>query len=529
MAGATKVTATKSTPAASAGAGSSTRRRFTDGALGAGDRFGVVDIGSNSVRLVVFDTRMATPAVFFNEKVLCGLGADLEQTGKLSPVGRARAGAALRRFSALAERMRLSALAAVGTAALREAADGAAFVAEVARETGLEIRIADGPEEARLAAQGVLLGDPKAEGVVADMGGASLELVELADGRVSAGGVTSPLGPLRVMNWGDLSPNKRDAAIDEALAAAMGDRFRKPERLYLLGGSWRAAVSCYMARENYPLPVLHGFALPHNAAVEMAEWVAQMTPEDVSSLAGVSRRRSEVTPLAAGVLARLLVQVKPETVALSAFGLREGVLWEHLPEALKGRDPLLDACAAMERDGARMPGFGVELWRWLEPALTTLVGGEARLAQAACLLADVNWRAHPDYRSRASFEVVTRNNLGLSAHADRLFIGVALLNRYKAGRRAAKGELAVSLLPLDRLRRAEAVGRGIRLGAMLAGAAPGLLPQSPIRRVKAGKTGPAAVVLQLSGEMAALRGEEVEKRLEAFAAALGVDWRVDLV
>lgn len=488
-------------------------------------RFGVIDIGSNSVRLVVFDGQTRTPAVFFNEKVLCALGSSLEENGRLSAEGRERAVAALRRFLALTERMKLRSVVAVGTAALREAEDGPEFVEEVRSALGLEIRIAAGEDEARLAAQGVLLGDAAAEGVVADMGGASMELVEIAPSGVRPGGVTSPLGPLRVLNWKS-NGGKRAAKIDKILEAAINGRMRKPPALYVLGGSWRAMVSCYMEKSGYPLRVLHGFALPYEEAVAAADWTATLTSAQVSELAGVSESRAVVTPPAAAVLSRLLRMLKPKRMVLSAFGLREGVLWEQLPEEMKSRDPLMDASEAMEAAASRMPGFGHELWDWLRGALEPFAPGEERLAHASCLLADASWRTHPDYRSRSSFELVTRNNLGVVDHAERLYIGAALLNRYKGGRKAMRSEPAVELLSPEMRQRAEAVGRGVRLGAMLSGAAPGLLPACPVRRV--GKDENQTLVLKIGAEAAALNGEEVAKRLDAFGSALGLPTRLEV-
>lgn len=509
-------------------------------------RFGVIDIGSNSVRLVVFDSETRTPAVFFNEKVLCGLGEALERTGRLSEPGKLRAFDALRRFKALTERMDLRAVVAIGTAALREAEDAPGFVSDVADRLGVPIRIASGEDEARLAAQGVLLGDPWADGVVADMGGASLELTTISPEGSGGDGVTTALGPLRVMAWSALSPSKRDARIDAALEAALTPALRKPEALYALGGSWRTVIRCHMERTEYPLRVLHGYSLPAVEAVAAAEWVSALDPEEIREMTGVSDRRAEVTPAAARVLLRLLKAVKPQRLVLSAFGLREGVLWEHLPDEMRQKDPLIDACQALERSSARMPGFGDELWALMKGALEPFEPGEARLARASCLLADACWRTHPDYRARASFELVTRNALGGLDHQDRLYIGAALLHRYKGGKRAFRAEPSMTHLPLREQGRAEAVGRGVRLGAVIAGAAPGLLPRCALRREPPGafpseesapRPGQAEgeprgaqgwLVLRLPGPAGALWGEEVEKRLQAFAEALGLDGRVEI-
>ncbi|MCP4208767.1 MAG: exopolyphosphatase, partial [Shimia sp.] len=160
-------------------------------------RVGVVDVGSNSVRLVVFDGAARSPAYFYNEKIMCALGAGIADTGLLNPKGRERALAALSRFARLADSMRLNGLTAVATAAVREATDGPDFCAEVLAKTGVHIHVIDGAEEARLSAQGVLTGWPGAYGLICDIGGASMELAEINDGEVGKR-VTSSLGPLKL-------------------------------------------------------------------------------------------------------------------------------------------------------------------------------------------------------------------------------------------------------------------------------------------------------------------------------------------
>ncbi|MGD1869615.1 MAG: exopolyphosphatase [Neomegalonema sp.] len=475
-------------------------------------RVGVVDIGSNSVRLVVFDGAARSPSVFFNEKVLCGLGEELQTTGRLAEAGKARARAAIRRFAALSERMNLTALIAVGTAALRDAEDGPEFVARVAAETGLSIQVAEGVDEARLSAQGVLLGDPEAHGVIADLGGASMELVFVKDGEVGSG-VTTPLGPLRLNRIrGDHTKH-----VDAARKKSVSRRLLKPPALYVLGGSWRALINAHMAQTDYPLRVLHGYALDLDEAIATAEWGAHLTPDEVRDLAGCSERRARDVPESADVLSRLLRVIRPERLVLSAFGLREGILWEHLSEELRSQDPLVQVCERMERESGRMPGFGHELWSWLSPLFPEFDEPRRRLALAVCLLADVSWRTHPDYRARSCFELVTRNTFGGVDHAERLFVGAALLFRYKKGNRMVAEEPAVArLLSAEDLRQAEALGRGVRLGAMISAAAPGVLPNCPIEALSDG------LKLTLPNVYAALEGEEVVRRLEAFAQALGL-------
>lgn len=483
-------------------------------------RVGVVDVGSNSVRLVVYEALSRSPAYFFNEKVLCGLGADLTATGRLSPEGKVRAMAALRRFAALAARMDIDTLDGVATAAVREAVDGQDFVEEVERETGLKLRVASGEDEARLAAQGVIMGWPDAEGLVADLGGASLELSRVGLGQVGRG-VTLPLGPLRLMGI-DGGAAAQVALIDAAFGTVRGVLGAPGGKIYLVGGAWRALAKMHMTRIGYPIQVLHEFELPAAEMLALAEEVAAMEPDVLARQMSSSRDRIAVTPAASRVLAGLIRAAKPDRVAVSAFGLREGVLYEHLPEALRQQDPLLSAARHMERRLARFPGFGAELAAFVWPMFPSAGLARRRLIEAACVLNDVAWNAHPDYRDQAVFESVYRANLSGIGHAERAWIGAVLRHRYKSGGAGRPPAPALALLSETEQADARLLGRTIRLGAMLTGSAPGVLPSCRL------VVEPDALILRLGPAAAALAGEVVEKRVASVAESIGRAPRIEV-
>ena len=475
-------------------------------------RIGVIDVGSNSVRLVVFDGMARSPAYFYNEKVLCGLGASLRETGRLSPEGWRRALAALHRFVALAGRMELSGLIAVATAAVREAKDGPAFCDQVEAETGLQLHVATGLEEARLAAKGVLLGWPGAEGLVCDMGGASMELARVGGGEVH-GCATSPLGPLQLADIGD--PAKRAKEIRRQVKALRKAVPGDVGRLFLVGGSWRALARVDMERVGYPLKVLHGYEPPVAQLLETLRWIRDKDEAVLSAMTGTSEQRLSLVPLAADVLAELVRRIAPERVAVSAYGLREGLLFRQMPEAMRMLDPLVEACRQMEAAAARSPGFGEALHAWLKPLYPNRTPDQDRLMLAACLLHDVQWRAHPDYRAELCFESVTRANIAGIDHAERVFLGLALLNRYKVVAPAEEVRRYEGLLSAERAQEAAVLGRAMRLGAMLSGVTTGVLEHASIAR--AGD----CLRLTLTGPAREFAGEVVERRLQALAARLG--------
>jgi exopolyphosphatase/guanosine-5'-triphosphate,3'-diphosphate pyrophosphatase len=476
-------------------------------------RVGVVDVGSNSVRLVVFDGAARSPAYFFNEKIMCGLGAELSVTGRLHPEGRKRALDALRRFALLAEGMETGPLSAVATAAVREAGDGADFQAEVLRETGIRLFVIDGPEEARLSAQGVLLGWPGAFGLVCDMGGASMELAEINGGRVGRC-VTSPLGPLKLR---DIKGGKkaRRAHIRATLDGLRADLGEQKNRLFLVGGSWRAFARIDMARRGYPLHVLHEYRMSAADVRATIKHIEKTPPDSLRAQSGVSPARIALVPYAAEVLREVVRIFRPHDIAVSSYGIREGLLYEQMPQPLRDRDPLIEACRFAEAKDARLPGFGRVLYDFILPIFKSVGQERLRIVKAACLLHDVSWRAHPDYRAEDCFDNATRANLGGLDHSERVMLGLALLHRYSNKRDGTRFEALAGLITERQRHEAEVLGRALRFGAMLwlkDDAHLGELRWFPKRKV---------LELRLSPEAAPLFGEVAQARFAALCSALG--------
>jgi len=441
------------------------RTLFEDPSARALSRVGVVDVGSNSVRLVVFDGAARSPAYFYNEKIMCALGAGMAESGHLSAEGRVRALSAMRRFKKLADGMGLSELSVVATAAVRDASDGRDFCDEVLRETGLRIWVIDGEEEARLSAQGVLLGWPGAYGLVCDIGGSSMELAEISGGRVGKR-MTSQLGPLKLRDIKG-GAKARKAHISDVIDKLKDKMGAQRDRLFLVGGSWRAIARIDMLRRGYPLQVLHEYRMTPRAVSATVKYIKETDPEELRAAAGVSSSRMALVPFAAEVLSRLVQTFRPKDIAISSYGIREGMLYEQMPQRLRDRDPLIEACRFAEAKDARMPGFGKTLYNLILPLYKSAPAPRKRLIKAACLLHDVSWRAHPDYRAEVCFDNATRANLGGLKHAERVFLGLALLHRYSNKRENARFSDLYEMLDETQRADAEILGKAMRFGAML--------------------------------------------------------------
>lgn len=477
------------------------------------ERVGAIDIGSNSVRMVIFDGAARSPAYFYNEKIMCGLGESLGETGRLNPVGRDRALAALRRFALLLKSFDVKIATTVATAALRDATDGPEFRDQIEQETGLNVWVASGIEEARLSAQGVFLGWPGAQGLMCDIGGSSLELAELGDGTVGRR-ISSKLGPLKLMGLPGGKKGRKsviDAKIDELREVIDGTY----DRIFLVGGSWRAIARLDMERRGYPLHVLHEYRMTRANALKTVKWISRHDVSELRALTGNSEARMRLVPYAAEVLKSLVQRFHPEELATSAYGIREGLLYEQMPFELKRRDPLIEACRFDEKHNARLPGFGKTLYDFVLPVFEKADHRLKRLIKAACLLHDVSWRAHPDYRAEVCFDNATRANFGGLDHAGRIFLGVALLHRYRNSREGTRFRELEELLPAAQLQQAEVLGKAMRFGAMLSSPDAeqiGKLKWRPRKK---------RLELLLSKQTKDLFGEVAEARFLSFAQALG--------
>ncbi|MDO5371408.1 Ppx/GppA family phosphatase [Paracoccus sp. (in: a-proteobacteria)] len=477
-------------------------------------RVGVVDVGSNSIRLVVFDGAARSPAYFYNEKVMAGLGQGLATTGRLNPEGVVRGMAALKRFAALARGMGIEDLTCVATAAVREAEDGPAFHRAVARQTGLKLVVIEGTEEARLSAQGVLLGWPNARGLVCDIGGNSMEVAEVGNGAVGRR-ASSPLGPFRLQQVEAKGLKRHIETVMEGLVESVGGDH---ELIYLVGGSWRAIARLDMERRGYPMTVLHEYRMTPDAVAATAKFIARASLSEMKALTGISASRLELVPLAVQVLRELVQTFQPREIAISSYGIREGLLYEQMSDSIRKRDPLIEAARFTERQMSRIPGTGKKLHQFLSPLFEGAPPERHRLVRAACHLHDTSWRAHPDYRAEACFDNVTRSNLAALSHPERVFLGLALLHRYKNGRAAASSPMAplLKLLSDQEIRDAETLGRAMRFGAMFAIGDPAEAGALALDR----EAGTLTLTLTRTGRN--LMAEVAEARLNALAAGLGV-------
>ena len=480
----------------------------------------VVDIGSNSVRLVVYEGAVRSPAPLFNEKVLCGLGRTVASTGRLDAEAVERAFEALRRFHAINRVLGVKNVRVIATAAVREAANGPEFIARGEQAIGARIAVLSGAREAELAASGTFMGIPQANGIAGDLGGGSLELIDIAGGKSTAA-VTLPLGGLRLI---DTSGNKLDRAIelvDASLAELPWLASGEGRTFYAVGGTWRSLAKLHMDLRKYPLRVMHGYSIESRACIDFCENIRKAKKlADIRGIEEVTRARREVLPYGALVLERLLRRMKPKEVVFSVYGVREGLVFSLLSPAERKRDPLLAFCEDHARLHARSLAHARELCAWTD-ALFTEPGpretpDEQRLRYAACLISDVGWRAHPDHRGEQSLNTVAHAGLGGIDHEGRISLALTIYFRHGGTGRVsgAEDELPTALRALvsrRTLKRARVLGAAIRAAHMLSIGRPGIIDETPLSYE------PGKLVLKLPATHRDLDGERLRRRFEVLA------------
>jgi exopolyphosphatase/guanosine-5'-triphosphate,3'-diphosphate pyrophosphatase len=473
----------------------------------------VVDIGSNSVRLVIYESETRAAATLHNEKSICAIGRDMVTSGRLHAEGCAMALEALARFKMLADSLNVTVREAVATAAARDASNGAEFVRRAEAAWGGPVRVLAGEDEARIAAEGVVAGIPQADGLVADLGGGSLDMVSVRGGR-TGDAYTLPLGPLRLMDAAKGDADKARKLVDEGLEK-LNLHGLKDRSLYAVGGIWRSFARVDMEATGYPLHVLQEYEIPRGRALRLCKVLAGLSKKSVEKMKVVSKRRAESLPYGAIVLERLLLACDLKSVVISAYGLREGVLYARLSAEERGLDPLIEFAEAYNARQAREAGHAQEMFDWMMPLFGDETAELRRIRYAACLFSDVAWRRHPDDRALGSFGQVLSAPFAGASHRTRALIASCVFHRYSGDEDFPRDIANAELLDKDDEARALRMGLACRLAFALSASSVGVLPHYKIRMT------PAKLVLDLPRRQEAIAGEPVQKRLGALAAAFG--------
>lgn len=477
----------------------------------------VVDIGSNSIRLVIYETCDRAPISIFNEKILCGLGRGLDASGRLNEEGIDQALAALPRFMRIARDMGVVRIDMLATAAARDAENGPKFIQRASELCGQDIQVLSGEEEARLSGLGVLSGTPDADGLMGDLGGGSVELVELEGGRTGRQ-ATLPLGPLRLDQKLVMKPTKAREDIDRYLSQIPWVAQMKDRQFYLVGGAWRNIARLHMDHVRYPLHVIHNYRINAKDALELADIVSRQSSGALIRVPGVSKRRVDTLPYAAMLLHRIMVAGKPSELVFSANGLREGCLFDRLPKDVQQEDPLIAACRRyVDHNLPDSAVTGDDLFSWMEPVFDDETPEDRRLRKAACILSDIAKLEHPDYRAEHALLRVKRLPVVGIHHDERVYLALAVASRHAQISSDHRNMRTVqALIDPERMDKARSIGLAIRLAYTLTGGI-----SAALGRIGLSRTG-ETLTLFMPEDVAFLAGETVERRFSSLAKAMNL-------
>jgi exopolyphosphatase/guanosine-5'-triphosphate,3'-diphosphate pyrophosphatase len=475
--------------------------------------YAVIDIGSNSVRIVVYDELGRAPFPRFNEKALCQLGDGFSRTGALSPEGVARTLAAARRYRAIADAMGVERIDTIATEAVRRASNGPALVDSIAEQTGLAVRVLSGDEEAHFAALGVIAGFYRPVGLIGDMGGGSLEVADIDDDRVGDRRVSLSLGalPVRALLEGTAARERVDALLHEGLPAGLTS-----PSFYAVGGGWRTLARVHLAAKAAPVHAIHGYTVPAAEMRAFAKSIWRLPPAKIAALAGLPTRRAATLPAAALVLDRLLKRLQPERVVFSMLGVREGWLYAQLTEAERYLDPLVEGAQSFGLPFARVPGFATALTQWTATLFPNETAGERRLRVAACALSDFAWRDEASVRAIESYRRLLNFPLIGLDHTERVFLAAVIHARYSGAADDPALLPAIALLRPELRRRALILGRSLQLGYRVSGSVPEILAAARLH------IDDKVVRLAVNAAARVPESEVVTDRLRMLASAVGV-------
>ncbi|MCA1952174.1 MAG: Ppx/GppA family phosphatase [Hyphomicrobiales bacterium] len=482
----------------------------------------VIDIGSNSVRLVTYDRLTRAPVPMFNEKSLCGLGRQVAVTGLLPRDGIAEAREALKRFRVLCDLMRVEKTFVLATAAARRAANGPDFIAEVEAILGEKVAVLTGNEEARLAALGVVAGLYRPNGLVGDLGGGSLELIDVEDGGLGQG-TSLELGGLALRDASGKSMKRAARIIADALDGVPGLARARGRDIIAIGGTWRAVARLHMAKTGYPLNVLHGYSVPARAIAEFCRDIQKVDLDQLPAIGEIARERRPLLPYGAAVLEQVILRSEAARFVISTSGVREGVLYSQLPQVAQAQDPLLVGARALSDLHARAPDHADELIAWTDAFAASGFPQESpeerRIRHAACLVSEVAWRANPDYRAEEAARVVAYAALPALDHRERAFLASVQHARYEGLTENTEPPLR-ALLGLAEIDRARALGCLLRVAYNISAGQVGALPHAPLR-ASGGR-----LVQTLPQHLANLSNERLAGRLKQAARMFGLGFEV---
>lgn len=486
----------------------------------------VIDIGSNSVRQVVYEGLTRAPAVLFNEKIMCGLGKGMVSTNKLNKRAVERSLAGIKRFMRLGYQLNVGKTHIIATAAVRDAENGPEFIKNVEKISGLEVEVLTGAMEARYSAFGIRSGFHHPNGIVGDMGGGSLELVSL--GKKFGKGMTLPLGGIRLKEMSEDLLEKATKITKSKLEKVDIEWPKGEMNFFAIGGTWRSLGKLHIANRKYPLSSVHDYEIETKELIDFCDKIISSDLKSFSGIHVVSKNRRDLLPMGAVVMREVVKKLGAHKVIFSSLGIREGVLYSLLPEAQQEKDSLLSAAKDLSVLRSRAPEHCVDLAKWTEKAFETLgideTEDDKRHRTASCYLADVAWRAHPDFRADQYIGIIANAGFVGISHEGRAFLAIANYHRYQGLGSKVKSPAIASLASERSVKRARILAAMFRVLYLFSSTMPGIIPQ-----LKLQLKDKSSIELLVPKAISDLIGERPLERISHLARELQMEIAVRVV
>ncbi len=467
----------------------------------------VIDIGSNSVRLVLYQCEGNHVQPVFNQKSLCSLGAT-DTEGYLPKEGKDCARMTIARFRHILDARQPNMVQVLATAAIRNARDGTEFAQELSDILERPVEILSGMDEARYAAAGVQATSYNPRGLVVDMGGGSVELARLGIEADITPECSIPSGSLVMAEYYHVHGREAyEAWLEEQL-----EQHHIPApaaHIYAVGGSFRAIARHHMKRHAYPLRIIHDYGMNRQELLQLIETMEQDVQEGYY-FTGVAQKRQKAALPAAILLNMLMYRTNAADVIFASAGIREGALRLHYHDP-DPYDPLLALVQALPSPGPEK-GYMEALAHWIHSVLPCTTG-EKRLVRAFCEISEIATAVHPDYRAEYAFErILSTLGYGMQ-HDEQVMLALALYHRHRAKLKLMHP--ALTLISERQQQFAYALGQLADMAYSLSAGSADLLEDHQLDRDEEG-----SITLKVYGGMEDTRIPHCEKWCEGLGEAI---------
>jgi exopolyphosphatase/guanosine-5'-triphosphate,3'-diphosphate pyrophosphatase len=476
----------------------------------------IIDLGSNSIRMLIYDNLLNSQIPIFNEKAICELGKNLDKTGKLDPKGSDFALSVLQRFKRILSNLKVKKFKIIGTAAIREATDSKLFVAKVKKILKKKVQVLTGIEEAENSALGVIIGFQRVNGVVVDLGGGSLEIARV-EKNIIYEKISLPLGVLRLFNQPKRNKDKINSIISFYLNKIEWLRKGKTKNLYLCGGTWRTLLNAHIFKTNYPLSILHQYKLPAIEALKFSNRLSSVKLIKSEKLVGVTKSRTNYIPIGSYILSSLIKICDPSNILCSVSGVREGSLINKAYLNILKKDSLNRSVHFIALKKGDFGENYIKLYNFLKKIFPNKDENfPFRLLLPACSLSNFDWGLGTYQRAELVFHEVINSPILKLSHNDRIKLGLVSFWRHCSTKYYPDLEF-LKLLSNSEITACRRIGAALRFASSIS-----VISSIFYEKIKIYVANEKTLILKVPKKYSQVISNQVQKRLKSLAEEMNL-------